>query len=1250
MASLNCVLWNCAGILRTGAAGEKVEFLMNSIPSFDILVLIETHHSEIDDIQPLFHGFSGSYELLDSGKTEGDPYAGILILVSKQLCITHQTVVMPGRIVNFQITFGVDTFNISAIYGYTGPKATQGNLRHMTDLLGKHHDMSLVNIVLGDFNFVDSDLDRTNSKKSGMNSTDRALFSVWNEFISMVDITDPFRYRNPKKRMFSYIHSRDSGKSRLDRIYVNEERCNSILHYRHIPTRFVKAHRIVSFTFQGPGKRGPGFWKMNTRNISDPAFQVLVDKVIYDVNSLGVIDPIEQWMIFVETIRIESQVYCSRKRFFEKQVRSMCEKNIESLEQNPLLSTCPLLQENYAYFLERLKQWQTLQVEGHMLRIKTQPKLEHGEPNIAFFAGLEKKSAQKKCIQQLKNDKGVSVSETVDIVQLVTDFYGGLFDEKRTDNQTTDKLIRNIHRKISNGERSSLDKPITKEELEFAVMKLQRGKSPGPDGIPAEFYQTFWPRIQGIYLEFLNSVRENSFPDEKNISITTIIFKKRGDPHLLINYRPIALMNVDVKILTKLLSMRLAKVLPSIIHESQSAVFGRTIGNTVHLVRDIIDLANQRDKGACLLFLDQEKAFDRVNHSFLEKVLRGFGFGDYFIEWIRILYSNAATKIDVNGFFTDKIWLKSGVRQGCPLSPLLYVLIIEILALQLRANPNIVGFMVEGEKIVSSHYADDTVIKITQNRCFKEVYKELIDYEKASGAKVNYDKSRGLWLGKWRHRTDDPFQGLYLDPTKRIKWTSGNVKYRGIYVGNEGPAAKTFSEIVPKMIRKLNFWKPLSLPILAKARVIEIYIASKLWYASNFYPIPTGMIQDIDDAFLKYINFPRNHNHVSRMEMEKLRESGGIKLINTQLKSETPKAHWMIRLVTDENLTYHRSIFNCLVGTQEGNITGEDIVFVDSSHLKKHLQLSSPFYTEALGAVSRLDLWKQYQDVNQQHLFFSRIFLCATDGEVHEGPLKPFYGNQALTCIHTYGDLLAAERTPLSPKLLAVINRKRGSITYIRDSPVDNLVRMYFDGKDYPFTSVTQKLIYSELIHQKSRDHFSATKWTLERLRLWFPVWDKVWDSLHNQFFTEATKSTVWDQIHLNFFTTYNYNKWHNDLHPCPLCRKIPDSIFHMVLDCKFVKVMWRRIEKVILKILPVQPSQPEMAFGLQPTCKDDKDPVILRNWITFSMRHFIMLEDNAGGEESLLQEWFQSSGGREVFCQVQCFCSRRTDYEETSI
>ena len=108
-------------------------------------------------------------------------------------------------------------------------------------------------------------------------------------------------------------------------------------------------------------------------------------------------------------------------------------------------------------------------------------------------------------------------------------------------------------------------------------------------------------------------MRISFFPKSRNTSITTLIYKEKGETYLLTNYRPIALMNVDVKILTKLLSMRLNCVLPTIIHESQTAVYGRKIHNTVHLVRDIIDLVNQNDEETALLFIDQEKAFDRVN-------------------------------------------------------------------------------------------------------------------------------------------------------------------------------------------------------------------------------------------------------------------------------------------------------------------------------------------------------------------------------------------------------------------------------------------------------------------------------------------------------------------------------------------------------------------------------------------------------------------------------------------------------------
>ena len=169
--------------------------------------------------------------------------------------------------------------------------------------------------------------------------------------------------------------------------------------------------------------------------------------------------------------------------------------------------------------------------------------------------------------------------------------------------------------------------------------------------------------------------------------------------------------------------------------------------------------------------------------------MRAFGIGEVFIGWVRKLYSNATSILNVNGHFSDRIPLKRGVRQGCPLSALLYVLVIEVFALQLRSNPNIVGFTVGGEKIVSAHYMDDTTITIRQNRCFKEVIKEISDYEEASDAKVNYKKTKGLWTGSWKNRRVPPMD---------ITWTSKNVFSLGVFFGNKDPAKAILEQIFPK--------------------------------------------------------------------------------------------------------------------------------------------------------------------------------------------------------------------------------------------------------------------------------------------------------------------------------------------------------------------------------------------------------------------------------------------------------------------
>ena len=112
----------------------------------------------------------------------------------------------------------------------------------------------------------------------------------------------------------------------------------------------------------------------------------------------------------------------------------------------------------------------------------------------------------------------------------------------------------------------------------------------------------------------------------------------------------------------------------------------------------IYTLANKNDDTAAFLFLDQEKAFGRVNHKFLFKTMEAFGIGQNFIKWVSLIYANASSILNINGYFSKKIPLKRGVRQGCPLSALLYVLVIEVLAIQLRTNPNIVGFTIGEEK------------------------------------------------------------------------------------------------------------------------------------------------------------------------------------------------------------------------------------------------------------------------------------------------------------------------------------------------------------------------------------------------------------------------------------------------------------------------------------------------------------------------------------------------------------------------
>ena len=143
--------------------------------------------------------------------------------------------------------------------------------------------------------------------------------------------------------------------------------------------------------------------------------------------------------------------------------------------------------------------------------------------------------------------------------------------------------------------------------------------------------------------------------------------------------------------------------------------------------------------------------------------------------------------------------------------------------------------------------------------------------------------------------------------------------------------------------------------------------------------------------------------------MQKLRKNGGIKLIHTKVKSETPKVEWLIRLITDKNLKVNLSIFRQLIGTQKGMLKGDEVIFADHSFMKHTLKIRSKFYKEALLGISRLQIGKHIPDLEKEPLFYNPVFTTATDDDIEEKTIKPFVGNSLLSQIKTYGDLLCLE-------------------------------------------------------------------------------------------------------------------------------------------------------------------------------------------------------------------------------------------------
>ena len=239
------------------------------------------------------------------------------------------------------------------------------------------------------------------------------------------------------------------------------------------------------------------------------------------------------------------------------------------------------------------------------------------------------------------------------------------------------------------------------------------------------------------------------------------------------NWRPITLLNNDYKIASKPIAKRIEAVLPRLIPTDQSRfIKGRYIGENIRLISDLLEQTKTDKISGILMSMDFRKAFDTLEWPFMHYALKLYNFEESRRRWIKVFYTDIESTVINNGFSTDWIKPSAGVRQGCPLSPFLFVLTVEFMANKIRQSENVRGISICGNEVKLSQFADDTNLICSDFKSVENAVSIVIDFGSISGLSLNKEKTKAMWLGESANNRNAPLQ---------LKWVNGPTRFLGVF-------------------------------------------------------------------------------------------------------------------------------------------------------------------------------------------------------------------------------------------------------------------------------------------------------------------------------------------------------------------------------------------------------------------------------------------------------------------------------------
>eukprot|EP00253_Pinus_taeda_P026540 PITA_26540 len=445
---------------------------------------------------------------------------------------------------------------------------------------------------------------------------------------------------------------------------------------------------------------------------------------------------------------------------------------------------------------------QTLRDEEVKWRLKSrQLWLREGDKNTSYFHKQATVRKARNTVSSIKDSEGNSYTSQDTIKKAATNHFKNLLTEEKSEEDYS-ALLQHMPKDVTQETNNRLTREVEEEEVHKAIWSLHPDKAPRPDGFPISFYREYWQMIKKDLLKMIRWVLRKGKLGGFTNSTYLALFPKENRPSSFSRFRPISLCNSAYKIITKILSSRLKPHLPSLISENQGGFLpNRHITDSILLVQEAIHSSISRKEKGFVLKLDLANAFDRVKHSFLYAVLHKMGFNPFFINMIKACISNPWISPLINGRPRAAFQSSRGLRQGCPLSPYLFILMAESLSKALDSNRRtgmITGIQIEqgAKNINHSQFADDTLLmggaSITIARRFKKILDQFMEY---SGGKVNQVKSC-IYGWSVSNLTIHSIASE-LGVSYKLNWS--HFTYLGILVSVGPLKADTWNEILDKI-------------------------------------------------------------------------------------------------------------------------------------------------------------------------------------------------------------------------------------------------------------------------------------------------------------------------------------------------------------------------------------------------------------------------------------------------------------------